>query len=70
MHNFFDFDNTITGFDVLDDLVKRYSINKKWQFFERAWKNGSIGSRKCLQEQLRVVRITRAGLKMYLWDKN
>jgi len=63
---FFDFDNTITPFDVLDDLVKRFSINQRWKFFEREWKDGKISSRRCLAEQLRRVRITRPELLKYI----
>ncbi|MGD0336161.1 MAG: MtnX-like HAD-IB family phosphatase [Candidatus Omnitrophota bacterium] len=63
---FFDFDNTITHFDVFDDIVKRFSVDKEWIAWERAWKEGKIGSKKCLIEQLKSVRITRKGLSDYL----
>jgi 2,3-diketo-5-methylthio-1-phosphopentane phosphatase len=63
---FFDFDNTITPFDVLDDIIKRFSINKNWEKFERAWKRGLIGSRYCLEGQLRSVRVTKNDLLRYL----
>ncbi len=63
---FFDFDNTITFFDVLDDIIKRFSINKDWIRFEKAWKKGKIGSKACLEGQLRSVRITKKDLSQYL----
>jgi 2-hydroxy-3-keto-5-methylthiopentenyl-1-phosphate phosphatase len=63
---FFDFDNTITSFDVLDDIVERFSVNKKWMDFEDDWKKGKIGSRECLSGQLKSVRIEKKDLKRYL----
>ncbi|MDD4899104.1 MAG: MtnX-like HAD-IB family phosphatase [Candidatus Omnitrophica bacterium] len=63
---FFDFDNTLTPFDVLDDIVKRFSINKGWVSFEQAWKKGKIGSQACLEGQLRSVRVNRKDLVRYL----
>lgn len=63
---FFDFDNTITPFDVLDDLIECFSVNKDWIKFEKSWKQGEIGSKECLEEQLRLVKITKKGLKRYL----
>jgi len=63
---FFDFDNTITTFDVLDDLIKRFSINDKWKKLEKDWVDGKISSKKCLEGQLTGVRITKKGLDDYL----
>jgi len=63
---FFDFDNTITPFDVLDDIVKRFSVDKKWMAFEDAWRQGRIGSRLCLKGQLQSVRVSRLALFKYL----
>lgn len=63
---FFDFDNTITLFDVLDDIIERFSIDKKWMKFEELWKKGKIGSKECLRAQLRSVRISKAKLSAYL----
>lgn len=63
---FFDFDNTITFFDVLDDIIERFSVNREWVAFEKAWKKGQISSRQCLEGQLRSVRITRKDLLLYL----
>lgn len=63
---FFDFDNTITFFDVLDDIVERFSVNREWVAFERAWKKGEIGSRRCLEGQFQSVRLTKKDLLVYL----
>jgi 2,3-diketo-5-methylthio-1-phosphopentane phosphatase len=63
---FLDFDNTITSLDVLDAVIGRFSIDQKWMAFEEAWKEGKIGSRQCLEAQLRSVRVTRADLAKYV----
>ncbi len=63
---FFDFDNTITKFDVIDDILLRFSVNDKWVELEKKWKNGDIGSKECLKGQLDGVRITRKRLDKYL----
>lgn len=63
---FFDFDNTITLFDVLDNIVENFSVDKKWIAFENAWKRGKIGSKGCLSGQLKSVRIDKQNLNRYL----
>ena len=63
---FFDFDNTITHFDVLDDIVETFSVDKKWAVFEKAWKLGKIGSKECLSGQLRSVRVDKNTLTRHL----
>ena len=63
---FFDFDNTITMGDVLDDMLERYSINFKWQELEKKWKDGEIGSKECLEGQIKGIRITKRELDNYL----
>lgn len=63
---FFDFDNTITMGDVIDDMLERYSINFKWQELEKMWKDGKIGSRQCLEGQMEGIRITKRELDKYL----
>lgn len=63
---FFDFDNTITKFDVLDDMLERFSLDDKWLKFEEDWKKGLIGSRECLDGQMRGIRITPSALDRYL----
>ncbi len=63
---FFDFDNTITSFDVLDDVIKRFSVNGDWVKFENAWASGEIGSKECLRGQLRSLRVRKKDLLAYL----
>jgi len=63
---FFDFDNTITPFDVLDDIIRRFSINEKWVMLESSWMAGEIGSEECLRGQLSSVRVTKDALSEYL----
>jgi 2,3-diketo-5-methylthio-1-phosphopentane phosphatase len=63
---FFDFDNTITAFDVLDGIIERFSVNRDWIAYEEAWKKGKIGSRQCLDGQVRSIRVERAQLHAYL----
>lgn len=63
---FFDFDNTITAFDVLDSIVENFSVDKKWAVFENAWKKGKIGSKGCLSGQLKSVRVEKKRLDRYL----
>jgi len=61
-----DFDNTITTFDVLDDMLARFSKDAAWVDLEKRWKAGKIGSRQCLDGQVRGVRITERRLDKYL----
>jgi len=63
---FFDFDNTITSFDVLDNVVETFAVDKKWMGYESAWKKGEIGSKECLSGQLKSVRVDKKGLKSHL----
>lgn len=67
---FFDFDNTITMFDLLDDIIKHFSINRDWVAMDEAWRRGEIGSGECLARQLRNVRVNKSVLLQYLsWIK-
>ncbi|MBF0511268.1 MAG: MtnX-like HAD-IB family phosphatase [Candidatus Omnitrophica bacterium] len=63
---FIDFDNTITTSDVLDDLIKRFSINNQWEQLEKAWRDGKIGTKECLDGQLRNVRVNKNTLHNFL----
>lgn len=63
---FFDFDNTITPFDIIDDVVERFSINEKWRKIEEDWKSGKIGSKECLERQFNEVRISKDAFIRYL----
>lgn len=64
---FFDFDNTITKFDVLDAIIEKFSIDREWVAYEEAWRAGDIGSKECLEGQLRSIRGTRESLSEYLF---
>jgi 2,3-diketo-5-methylthio-1-phosphopentane phosphatase len=63
---YFDFDNTVTDFDVLDEIIQRFSVNEDWKLAEAAWAAGSIGSRDCLARQLAQVRVSADALRDYL----
>ncbi|MDD2689556.1 MAG: MtnX-like HAD-IB family phosphatase [Candidatus Omnitrophica bacterium] len=63
---FFDFDNTITSCDVLDDMLARFSRDNRWLELEESWRKGQIGSRACLSGQLKGIRMTRKALDKYL----
>ena len=63
---FLDFDNTITPFDVLDRIIRRFSTTRKWVALEEAWEAGTIGSKTCLTSQLRGLRVTRPALSRFL----
>ena len=63
---FFDFDNTITTRDVIDDMLARFSVNDEWKALEDRWLNGEIGSKECLEGQIKGISITREKLDKYL----
>lgn len=63
---FFDFDNTITSYDILDDIIARFSKDDAWVSLERKWVAGHIGSRECLDGQIRGVGISKKDLAKYL----
>ncbi|MFA6600127.1 MAG: MtnX-like HAD-IB family phosphatase [Candidatus Omnitrophota bacterium] len=63
---YFDFDNTITSFDVLDDVIARFSPTEEWTVLEKAWQEGRIGSKTCLVGQMACIRATRGQLAGYL----
>ena len=63
---FFDFDNTMTTSDVLDDVIRRFSINDKWMVLEKAWHEEKIGTKECLEGQLKNVRVTKSAVHHFL----
>ena len=63
---FFDFDNTITQNDVLDKIIEQFAIDDRWVLLEEEWRKGKIGSKECLEGQLKSVRVTRSTLSRYL----
>jgi 2-hydroxy-3-keto-5-methylthiopentenyl-1-phosphate phosphatase len=63
---FFDFDNTMTTTDVLFDVIEQFSINNHWMTLEKAWLEGQIGTKECLEGQLKNVRISKNVLFKFL----
>lgn len=63
---FFDFDNTITTYDIIDDMLLWFSMDNRWINLEKKWKRGKISSRECLREQVEGIRIARKALDKYL----
>ncbi|HZP94545.1 MAG TPA: HAD-IB family phosphatase [Burkholderiales bacterium] len=63
---FFDFDNTLTTGDVLDELIAKYSPNDRWREWERAWLEGRLSAKDCLQRQVRNMRVSREELFEHL----
>lgn len=59
---FFDFDNTLTEGDVLDELIATYSPNDMWRDWERAWAEGELSARECLRLQVENMRVSREQL--------
>jgi Haloacid Dehalogenase superfamily, subfamily IB, phosphoserine phosphatase-like/2,3-diketo-5-methylthio-1-phosphopentane phosphatase len=63
---FFDFDNTITSYDVLDAIIEKFAVDSEWEVFEKAWSEGKIGSRECLKGQFRSLRATKDEMIKYV----
>jgi len=55
---FLDFDGTITRQDVVDVILETFA-DPRWLEIEEEWKSGHIGSRECLDAQMRLVRATK-----------
>ena len=51
---FLDFDGTISCRDAIDAILEKFA-NKSWEIVEERWKNGAIGSRQCLREQVALI---------------
>lgn len=63
---FFDFDNTVTLSDILDNVITRFARGENWKYYEDAWAEGKIGSRECLEKQLQELRVNQETLSEYL----
>jgi 2,3-diketo-5-methylthio-1-phosphopentane phosphatase len=63
---FFDFDNTLTDGDVLDQIIERFSPNEAWRDWENAWKAGHLSARDCLRKQIENLRVSRETLFEHL----
>ena len=62
---FLDFDGTITRRDAVDAILEVYA-DPKWLEVEAEWRAGRMGSRDCLQAQMRLVRASRKQLDSLL----
>lgn len=51
-----DFDGTIAVEDVTDVLLERFA-HPQWRAFEDQWKAGQLSSRRCMQEQIRLLDV-------------
>ena len=51
---FLDFDGTISCRDAIDAILEKFA-DKRWLKVEERWKNGAIGSRECLREQVALI---------------
>jgi 2-hydroxy-3-keto-5-methylthiopentenyl-1-phosphate phosphatase len=63
---FFDFDNTIATCDVFDNMLLLFSRDDRWIELEKRWKSGRIGSKTCIEGQLRGMDLHKKSLDAYL----
>ena len=63
---FFDFDNTIATCDVFDNMLLLFSRDDRWVELEKRWRSGRIGSKTCLEGQLRGMDLNKQSLDGYL----
>ena len=63
---FFDFDNTLTPGDVLDQVIEKFSPDEAWRDWENAWEDGHLSAQDCLRRQVGNLRVSRDALLDYL----
>jgi 2,3-diketo-5-methylthio-1-phosphopentane phosphatase len=63
---FFDFDNTLTDGDILDQVIEKFSPDEKWRDWENAWEAGHLRARECLRLQVENLRVGRDDLFAHL----
>ncbi len=63
---FFDFDNTIATCNVFDNMLLLFSRDDRWVELEKRWVSGRIGSKTCLEGQLRGMDLDKKSLDAYL----
>jgi len=63
---FFAFDNTIATCDVFDNMLLLFSRNDSWIELQKRWRSGRIGSKTCLEGQVRGMDLTKKELDAYL----
>ena len=51
---------------MLDEIIKKFSVDRKWMDLENAWLVDEIGTKECLEGQLRGVRATKDKLCEFL----
>ena len=63
---FFDFDNTITLGDVLDQVIERYSESGAWRDWEAEWQAGRMSAAECLRLQMGDLRVSPEDLHGFM----
>lgn len=63
-----DFDGTITAEDTVDAILESFA-DPAWLQIEAEWKAGRIGSRECLLEQTRLIRVAPDVLDAWLDER-
>ena len=64
----FDFDNTITHGDVLDQVIERFTVTDDWRRWEDAWSRGEVSTRQCLENQVAGLVASQAELLDFVAD--
>lgn len=59
---FFDFDNTLTPGDILDEVVETWSRDVRWRAWEADYAAGRLAARDCLQRQVENLAVPPATL--------
>lgn len=65
-HVLLDFDGTITGKDVLDELIFAFARDDSWKEVEALWQAGKIGSKECLTREFACVRVDAPTLERFI----
>jgi 2-hydroxy-3-keto-5-methylthiopentenyl-1-phosphate phosphatase len=56
----------LTKTDILNEIIKKFSVNDQWIALENAWVNGEIGAKECLEGQLRGIKVSKKALEKFL----
>ena len=56
----------MTTSDVVDDLIREFSVDDAWVGLEEDWRQGRISARDCLTGQLKNVRVSHRDLERFL----
>jgi len=60
-----DFDGTVSTLDATDELLERCA-EPEWKGFEREWRDGVIGSRECMSQQVALIDASERDLNRVL----